>query len=1295
VKIQSHYFPIRHPDSQNFDPDQVLQWLRDHIAAGICFVTQNGLYDWGWLRADAGIVMPPSDQLEEIGALATIVDENRYRYSLDALCTWRGLPGKDETLLKEGGATLGFPKKAKPATLIWQLPARFVGPYAEADAANTLALFKNLNPILDQENTRAAYRLEVDLLPMVHEMRQRGIRIDTAAAERARDLLLRKRDAVFAELSEKLGANVGMAEIGRTAWLAETFDQQGIKYPRTEKGNPSFTAGTNGWMHRHPHWLPQLIVKADKYNNAAVNFLEAYILKHVMNGRVHAEIHPHRSDEGGTRSLRFSYSSPPLQLMPAHDEELAPLIRGVFLPEEGEWWAKPDISQQEFRFIVHYAARHKLRGAQEAVERYRNDPNTDFHAHVSSMTGRDRQISKATNFAKAFGAGVRKFAAMIGRPVSEAEAIYDQYDRELPFVSQLSILCERAVRRNGYLTLYDGARRHWTDWAPGGKWQKGLGPCPRQEAEQRVQNPDHPWYRKQLWLTDTRKAMNALIQGSAARHTKLWMRACWRAGIVPLLQMHDALDCSVSSPKQAELVAQLGREAVKLEVPMQVDLAYGRNWGDAKHTWEERNAAPNSTTTDADTKAPQDDLPWDDDEEIADEEIDDKPKSQSAYQVNWGEALERDFPHASSVFTAAASIEHDPPPQTEAPPPRSGNGRFSGNGSGAFEHTGSKTEAEHDTYAEEHAGEPFNDAYLYRKGYQLAHVFDYTLADGTLLYQQNRYELKNGITPTKKNPRKRFLAHRNVYGTYIFGAGDRRVVYNWPAIMRAGPGSTVFVTEGENKAKILIDAGLLATTVLSHKWTPECVAALTGQHLVILTDHDKDGDKLGADAQRKLTPVAASTRIVPARHLWKHLPGEPEPESGDDVWNWIVEHKGDPAKLIEICREIPADGIITAEPYQFRAEADIAPWQWLYGRHLLRGEVSGTAAMGGTGKSTLSIVEALAMASGCTLLGETSSSPTPLRVVLINLEDTRNTMDKRIAAVMHHYDLTPADIGDRLIVKVKGDIKIKVARQLRSGDVERNEPIIRALTKLMLDHRADVLSIDSFIRTHRVNENDNSAVQEVVECFEDIATETQCAMHLWHHTRKAGGEKATIETTRGAIAFVDACRSARILETMSANEHAELMEVQPDMLPAGFYFRAFNGKRNFAPPASQSEWFKLESVILLNGDDVGVATAWQYPASFADLSTEVTNSILDDIDTGLPNGQRYSNHNSAKERAAWPVVQQHCPNKTRSQCRQVIATWMGNGTLFEDDYDDPVQRKPAKGLYVRAKRQPGKQEAVE
>jgi DNA polymerase I-like protein with 3'-5' exonuclease and polymerase domains len=590
--IVALYIPIRHPDTENFDPKQVYTWLEDHVGSDLRFALQNSVYDFGWLRAEAGIRMPPGRRLEEIGALATMVDENRYQYGLDALCEWRGLPGKDESLLREGCAALGLitnkRKKFRPQNYIWQLPASYVGSYAEVDAVNTLRLYEDLDPILDRENTRSAYRLECDLLPMVLEMRRGGVRIDVAAAERARDLLLAKRDAVLKEISDKLGTPVSMFELARNKWLAETFDREGIKYPRTDKGNPSFTGGQKGWMDRHPHWLPKLIREADKYHMAGANFVEKYILDYVVNDRIHAEIHPHRSEANGTKSFRFSYSDPPLQLMSSRDEELTPLIRGLFLPEENQVWAKPDASQQEFRFAVHYAAVHNVPKANIALQRYLDDPDTDFHAFAGQITGLDRKNAKNVNFAKIYGAGVRKFAAMIGKPEHEAKAIYDQYDRELPFLRMLSRIYQSIARRQGYILLYDGARRHFDKWALGGTWEKGAGPCERVEAERRLADPDHPWFRRgQLCRADTHNALNALIQGSAARHTKLWMRAVWREGIVPLLQMHDALECSVATREQAEMVAQLCVEAIKLKVPMRVDLKFGRTWGDAKHTWEE------------------------------------------------------------------------------------------------------------------------------------------------------------------------------------------------------------------------------------------------------------------------------------------------------------------------------------------------------------------------------------------------------------------------------------------------------------------------------------------------------------------------------------------------------------------------------------------------------------------------------------------------------------------------------------------------------------------------------------
>ena len=362
------------------------------------------------------------------------------------------------------------------------------------------------------------------------------------AAEQARDLLLGKRDAALAELSCLLGAAISMDEINSPKWKAWAFDAHGISYPRTAKGNPSFSAGKGGWMTAHPHWLPQLIATAEKYDAAGVKFLEGHILSHIVNGRIYAEIHPFRADDGGTRSSRFSYSNPPLQQMPARDEELGPLIRRCFLPEEGEIWAKPDVAQQEFRLLVHYAVLHELPGAREAAEVYHNKPDADFHALVAQMTALDRNSAKATNFAKIYGAGVKKMAEMIGKPVAEVAKIVTQYDARLPFVSRLAAIIQKEAARIGYTVLYDGARRHWNLWEVAGVFAKGAGPCGIEEADRRRQDPEHPWYGRRLSRANVYTALNAQIQGTAARHTKLWMRAV-------LARRHRAASANARLPR--------------------------------------------------------------------------------------------------------------------------------------------------------------------------------------------------------------------------------------------------------------------------------------------------------------------------------------------------------------------------------------------------------------------------------------------------------------------------------------------------------------------------------------------------------------------------------------------------------------------------------------------------------------------------------------------------------------------------------------------------------------------------
>ena len=203
--------------------------------------------------APISVAMPPAEQLEEIGALATLVDENRFSYSLDALCAWRGLPGKDTAILEEAVQAAGWiadkRKTINIAEHIHKLPAHLVGPYAEADAVATLALYEDLNPILDQEGTRAAYRLDVELLPMVHEMRRRGMRVDQDAAEQARDYCLQ-------QTRPCAGRAIGASSAHPPAWPRSRRRSgrprhsiaHGIKYPRTEKGNPIFKAGkTGGW----------------------------------------------------------------------------------------------------------------------------------------------------------------------------------------------------------------------------------------------------------------------------------------------------------------------------------------------------------------------------------------------------------------------------------------------------------------------------------------------------------------------------------------------------------------------------------------------------------------------------------------------------------------------------------------------------------------------------------------------------------------------------------------------------------------------------------------------------------------------------------------------------------------------------------------------------------------------------------------------------------------------------------------------------------------------------------------
>jgi hypothetical protein len=403
--------------------------------------------------------------------------------------------------------------------------------------------------------------------------------------------------------------------------------------------------------------------------------------------------------------------------------------------------------------------------------------------------------------------------------------------------------------------------------------------------------------------------------------------------------------------------------------------------------------------------------PWDD--HVEDVYADAAADAPATPTENSSTGLQWSTPVLTEVPLAAATINTDPPPapppspplQSPPPPPPEDEKPVRGNGHGGFNDfeqktSGSKAKAAHDTYAEEHVDEPFSDTYLQTRGYRLAHVFTYTLPDGTLLYRQNRYELGVGIAPTKKKPRKRFLPHRTVNGKEVFGAGDRLVIYNWPAIMRTSPGSNIHVTEGESKAKALIDAGLLATTVFSHKWTPECVAALTGHHLIIHQDHDKDGEKLADAARQKLARVAASARIVPASHLWKHLPaGHRAIKPHDDVKDWL-ELGGDPTRLLDICCEIPADGILESVR---AADEEIEDIEWIWPGRFALGKIGLLVGLPDEGKGlTLSDIMAR-ITRGAPWPCNEGQAPLGNVILLTAEDDRRDTINPAVKSCRRRF----------------------------------------------------------------------------------------------------------------------------------------------------------------------------------------------------------------------------------------------------------------------------------------------------
>jgi hypothetical protein len=353
--------------------------------------------------------------------------------------------------------------------------------------------------------------------------------------------------------------------------------------------------------------------------------------------------------------------------------------------------------------------------------------------------------------------------------------------------------------------------------------------------------------------------------------------------------------------------------------------------------------------------------------------------------------------------------------------------------------------------------------------------------------------------------------------------------------------------------------------------------------------------------------------------------------------------------------------------------AKIPRRQWLYGTHVIRRFVTALIAPGGAGKSSLTIAEILEMITGKALLLDRPRPP--LRVWYYNLEDPRDEIDRRITAALIAYRIDKADIGNRLFVDSGRDRPLVLAKPDRRGAVEFDEPVFTWLTSEIKERNIDVLVIDPTKRAHRFPENDNTAMDALVERLGAVTHEADCAIVLVHHTKKMGGAEITTESSRGGSAFTDAVRTARTLNVMTKEEAANA-GITDDRRR---YFRVYPDKLNMAPPPDASQWYRLESVLLPNGpdgalgDNVGVCMPWKWPDAFAGLTAASLLAVQRHID-----GKRWRKDPRADNwigTAVAEVLQLDLMKPPeRAKVRMLIATWLKSGALKIVKYRDAKRR---------------------
>ena len=553
------YYPIAHGGG-NLNKKKVLDWFKIVAKLDCDKVFHNASYDLGWLRT-LGITV--NGKIHDTMISSALIDENRYSFTLNSLAKEKLGETKNEDLLIKAAKEFGVDPKKE----MYKLPSMHVGEYAEYDARLTYDLYVYNQKEIEAQNLHDIYDLETRLQPCLIDMRANGVRVDLEQAEVAKKLLSKKEKELMREIKKMCGMDI---EIWAAASIAKAFDHLNIPYPRTPKsGAPSFT---KNFLSSNEHEIAQKIVEAREMNKANTTFIET-ILRHQHKGRIHSEIHQMRSDDGGTVTGRFSYSNPNLQQIPARNEDIKKLIRSLFIPEEGKQWGMFDYSQQEPRLVVHYAFCDNL-DVHSIISGYR-EGDADFHQMVADIAQIPRGQAKTINLGLFYGMGKNKLMNELGIESAEAEEIINTYQSKVPFVKQLTYnVMDKASARGEIKTLL-GRHCRFPFYEPREFGKKGF----YKTKEEAINALGHGNYKR----AGTYKAMNKLIQGSAADQTKKAMVDLYEQdGIIPHIQVHDELNISVENKSEALNIKNKMETCVDLHVPSKVDYAIVKNWGEAK-----------------------------------------------------------------------------------------------------------------------------------------------------------------------------------------------------------------------------------------------------------------------------------------------------------------------------------------------------------------------------------------------------------------------------------------------------------------------------------------------------------------------------------------------------------------------------------------------------------------------------------------------------------------------------------------------------------------------------------------